>query len=145
MKQQNAAKQVVEVVYKNGTKTYSYIGSGNLRAGQQVSNAPVNHYISGKAYTTPVTVVATHNIEGVNVGDKVGVSNGQVHSIPTGLKFLPGNRELQQDRPVDISGQEMSTSEYMEPFLNRSPAEQRLLAKNITIDNSKAQTRLLGR
>jgi len=135
-------KQVVEVEFPGGGKTYSYIGSGNLRVGQKINNAPVNHYRSGKPYTAPVTVVATHQVAGVEVGDTKGVSNGRVHSIPTGLKYLPGAREYQQDRTIDIRGEEMNVSEYMSEF--SSDAAQRLLSRNTNVDTSRATQRLLG-
>ena len=108
--------QVVEVEFPKGGKRYSYIGSGNLRAGQKVDKAPVNHAISGKPYTAPVTVVATHNIVGAQVGDKVGVTEGRVKSIPTGLKYLPGTKEYQRDSEINVKGKKMQVSDYMSEF-----------------------------
>lgn len=108
------SNQVVEVQFPNGGKNYSYIGSGNLRTGQQVKNAPVNHYKSGKPYTAPVTVVATHNIAGAKIGDKLGVENGNVKSISTGLKYLPGAKE--GSNQIDINGEKMTVNDYMQPF-----------------------------
>lgn len=114
----NDTTQVVEVQFPEGKKNYSYIGSGNLRKGQEVKNAPVTHYISGKDYVCrePVKVVATHSIVGAQIGDKKGVRNGSVTTIPTGLKFLPSVKEQQQDREVDLSGQKMKVSNYMAKF-----------------------------
>lgn len=113
---QKDTNQVVEVEFQSGGKRYSYLGSGNLRTGQQINKAPVNHYISNKPYTAPVKVVATHNVYGAQVGEKLGVTNGNVHKIPTGLKYLPGTKELNEDRQVDIAGQKMSASDYMSRF-----------------------------
>lgn len=133
-------KQVVEVVFPGGGKTYSYIGDGNLRTGQEIRNAPVNHYKSGTPYTAPVTVVATHNVVGANVGDHIGVSNGQVHSIRTGLKYLPSNKAFNEDRSIpDIDGNP-STLEYMSPF--SETARQRLMFfKNTNSDFEKQTAR----
>lgn len=114
------SNQVVEVQFPNGGKNYSYIGGGNLRTGQEIKNAPVTHPLSGKNYTVPkgVKVVATHNVVGAQVGDKKGVVNGSVTSIPVGLKYLPGAREQQQDREIDIKGEKMKVSDYMSQFKN---------------------------
>lgn len=134
-------KQVVEVVFPGSNKTYSYVGSGGLRVGQTIQNAPVNHYISGKPYTAPVEVVATHNLYGVNVGDHIGVTNGRVHSIPKPLKYLPSNKDVLQDREVDIDGREMTTDQYMQPFESKN----RLLNyKTQKSNNLVAKQRLLG-
>lgn len=110
--------QIVEVQFPNGGKNYSYVGSGNLRTGQEVPNAPVTHRISGKNYTVPkpVKVVATHKVVGAQVGDKKGVVGGSVTSIPTGLKYLPGAREQQQNRDIEIRGEKMKVSDYMSQF-----------------------------
>ncbi len=112
--------QVVEVQFPNGKKNYSYVGSGNLRTGQEIKNAPVTHHISGKNYTVPkpVRVVATHRIAGAQVGDKKGVVNGNVSVIPVGLKYLPGAREQQQDREINIRGEKIKVSDYMSQFKN---------------------------
>ena len=110
------ANQVVEVEFPNGGKRYSYIGGGNLRTGQKVDKAPVHHVKSGKPYTAPVTVVATHNVVGAQVGDKIGVSNGKVKTIPTGLKYLPGAKEYQRDSEININGKKMPVSNYMSEF-----------------------------
>lgn len=135
-------EQVVEVVFPGSNKTYSYIGSGNLRAGQHIENVPVNHYKSGKSYTAPVDVVATHNVYGVKVGDKVGVSNGVVHSIPKPLKALPGNKELQLSKTLDIGGEKIKSSDYMDKFMKQ---RQRLLGGNQNTTNiDLARQRLLG-
>lgn len=135
-------EQVVEVVFPGSNKTYSYIGSGNLRAGQHIDNAPVNHYLSGKSYTAPVDVVATHNVYGAKVGDKVGVSNGVVHSIPKPLKALPGNKELQLNKTLDIGGEKIKSADYMDKFIKQ---RQRLLGGNQNTTNiDLARQRLLG-
>lgn len=141
MQKQNM-NQVVEVEFPSGDKTYSYIGSGNLRVGQKINNAPVNHFKSGKAYTAPVTVVATHKIAGAEVGDKKAVTDGRVHSIRTGLKYLPGTKEQMQNREINIRGEKIKVSKYMSEF--QSPAEQRLLSRNTRTDISQAEQRLLG-
>ena len=88
--------QVVEVVFPSGGKNYSYIGNGNLRVGQKISNAPVNHYKTGTPYTAPVEVVATHEVVGAEVGKNIGVSNGMVHTIPKPLKYLAGARTTKE-------------------------------------------------
>lgn len=109
--------QVVEVQFPSGGKNYSYIGSGNLRTGQNIKDAPVTHPKSGKNYIAHnVKVVATHNVAGAEVGDKVGVSNGNIKTIPTGLKYLPGNREYNQNRDIDIKGKKMTVNDYMDNF-----------------------------
>lgn len=134
-------EQIVEVVFPGGGKKYSYLGDGNLRTGQQINNAPVNHAKSGKPYTAPVVVVGTHNIYGVKVGDRVGVSDGVVTSIPKPLKFLPGNRVLGLDRTANIGGQEIQPKQYMKPFMAQ---RQRLLDYNVPTDTTEARNRLLG-
>ena len=142
-KEKNMAKdtnQVVEVVFPSGGKTYSYIGSGNLRVGQKISNAPVNHYKTGTPYTAPVTVVATHEVVGAEVGKKIGVSGGQVHSISKPLKYLPGTRQQQQNSVIDVGGKEMTVSQYLSPF----EARDRLLSYNGTKDTSTARNQLLS-
>ena len=110
--------QVVEVKFPGGGKNYSYVGSGNLRTGQEVTHAPVTHHKSGKNYTVPkpVRVVATHRIAGAQVGDQVGVSNGRVKRIPTGLKYLPGVKDQQLNRDINIRGKKMRVSDYMKSF-----------------------------
>lgn len=115
--QQNT-NQVVEVQFPDGKKNYSYIGSGSLRKGQEIPNAPVTNKYSGKNYVVPkpVKVVATHNIVNAQVGDKKGVTGGKVHSIPTGLKYLPGAKEQQQNREIDIRGEKMKVADYMSQF-----------------------------
>ena len=142
MKKENR-NQVVEVVFPSSNKTYSYIGSGNLRVGQQINNAPVNHYISKKPYTAPVQVVATHSVEGAEVGDKIGVTNGKVHTIGVGLKYLPGAREQQIDNEINIGGETMKVSDYMSTF--QSQPRQRLLNQNTQNNLTQARNRLLGR
>lgn len=114
--QQKNTNQVVEVQFPDGGKSYSYIGSGNLRTGQQVPNAPFTHYISGKNCINKrgVRIVATHNIVGANIGDRLGVGGGTVKTIPTGLKYLPGAKEAEQNR--QILGQKMTVSDYMKDF-----------------------------
>lgn len=116
--QQKDTNQVVEVQFPDGGKNYSYIGSGNLRTGQTVPNAPFTHYISGKNCTNKkgVKVVATHNLAGAQVGDKLGVGGGKVKTISTGLKYLPGAKEAEQNRQIDLRGQKMSVSDYMKDF-----------------------------
>ena len=138
------SNQVVEVKFPSGEKTYSYIGNGNLRVGQQIGNAPVNHHISGKAYTSPVKVVATHQLVGAEVGDKKGITNGKVHSIGTGLKYLPGTREQQQNRQIDIGGEKVSVSDYMSNY--QSASEKRIISRgsSFNADTTKAEQRLLG-
>ena len=120
--------QVVEVKFPDGKKNYSYIGSGNLRTGQEVRNAPVTHYRSGKNYVvkTPVKVVATHKLVGANVGDKVGVSNGKVKTIPVGLKYLPGAKEQNEDREIEIKKEKMKVSDYMKDFSGYTFKKQKL-------------------
>lgn len=137
-------KQVVEVVFPSGGKTYSYIGSGDLRVGQEISNAPVNHYRTNTPYSAPVKVVATHNVYGVNVGDRVGVSNGVVHSIPKPLKYLPGNKALTLDRTIDINGRETTTQDYMQPYKPDMARERLVSAFNTKKDNTIARNQLLG-
>lgn len=132
--------QVVEVVFPSGGKTYSYIGNGNLRVGQKISNAPVNHYKTGTPYTAPVEVVATHDVVGAEVGKNIGVSNGMVHTIPKPLKYLAGAREQQRNPLIDIGGRDMTVSQYMSPFEGRD----RLLSYNTNKDTSMARNRLLG-
>lgn len=134
-------RQVVEVVFPGSNKTYSYVGGGNLRVGQTINNAPVNHYKTGTPYTAPVEIVATHNLYGVNVGDKIGVSNGMVHSIPKPLKYLPSNKDVLQDREIDIDGKETTTYKYMQPFDSR---ERLLNYKTQNSNKSTARKRLLG-
>lgn len=139
-------QQVVEVVFPNGKKTYSYIGDGNLRTGQHIDNAPVNHYKTGTPYTAPVTVVATHNVFGAEVGDHIGVSGGQVHSIKTGLKFLPSNKAFNEDRNIPEIKGDPSTLEYMSPF--SETARQRLMNfkdTNSDFNKQTARNQLLGR
>lgn len=114
--------QVVEVKYPNskpGAKTYSYIGSGNLRKDQQV-DAPVTNKYSGKNHTVPrSTIVATHKIAGAQVGDNVGVTGNKVHSIPTGLKYLAGNAETQRNDTINIRGEKTTVGDYMSQFNNK--------------------------
>ena len=135
------SNQIVEVLFPSGGRTYSYIGSGNLRVGQEIRNAPVNHYISGKPYTAPVRVVATHRVVDAEIGDRLAVTNGKVHTIRTGLKYLPGAKELQQDRQISINGKPTKLSNYMSNFFN---ARQRLIEGNQPKDSSQARNRLLG-
>lgn len=139
---ENKSNQVVEVVFPGGKKTYSYIGSGNLRTGQHIDNAPVNHYMSGKPYTAPVTVVATHNVVGAKVGDNIGVSNNQVHSIRTGLKYLPGAKEYNEDRSIDVMKNTPKVSEYMSEFEIGRNRILNSISKNK--DMAAAKARLLG-
>lgn len=111
------SNQVVEVQFPSGGKNYSYIGSGNLRAGQTVREAPVTHPVSKRDYVAKnVKVVATHNVAGAKAGDKVGVTNGTVHSIPTGLKVLPGAKDYGRDSTFDVGGSKMTANEYMSHF-----------------------------
>ena len=140
IKKREDENQVVEVVFPNGGKTYSYIGSGNLRTGKKIDHAPVNHHKSGKPYTAPVTVVATHNIVGAEVGDKFGVSNGKIHSIRTGLKYLPGTKEYNSDRQIDVISGSPKVSEYMSEF---ETSRNRLLNSVSVNDNATARNRLL--
>lgn len=143
----NGNSQVVEVRYGDGLqntgKTYSYVGSGNLRAGQVINNAPVTHPESGKNYTTKAVVVATHDVYGANVGDTVGVENGKVTAIPKPLKYLAGDKELLQNR--EIAGMEgTTTSQYIGQFTGQS-AQDRLGRYIKTVDNTEARTRLATR
>lgn len=142
----NNSSQVVEVRYGDGLdggKTYSYVGGGNLRAGQVINNAPVTHPATGKNYTTKAVVVATHEVYGANVGDTVGVQNGRVTSIPKPLKYLAGDRELLQNR--EIAGMEgTTTSQYIGQFNNES-AQDRLGRYIKTSDNTEASRRLATR
>lgn len=142
LQQDKNSNQVVEVQFPGGGKTYSYVGSGNLRVGQEVKNAPVTHYISGKNYTAPVKIVATHNVVGANVGDKMGVSDGKVHTIRTGLKYLPGAREQIQNRTINIAGEKMNVSDYMSSFEQK--VSNRFSERLPTKDTKLATARLLG-
>ena len=141
-KSKKDANQVVEVQFPGGGKTYSYVGSGNLRVGQEVKNAPVTHYISGKNYTAPVKIVATHNVVGAEVGDKIGVSNGSVKTIPTGLKYLPGTREQMRNDDVSINGVSTKVNDYMSQF--QQEAYNRISSRAPSVDTSIARARLLG-
>ena len=135
-------QQVVEVEFPSGGKTYSYIGDGNLRVGQKIPNAPVNHYKTNTPYTAPVTVVATHEVYGAEVGDRIGVSNGVVHSIPKPLKYLAGVRQQQRDPEINIGGEEMTVSQYMSQF--ESPRDRLLSSYGTAVDNTMARNQLLG-
>lgn len=134
--------QVVEVVYGDGlksSKTYSYVGNGNLRTGQHIANAPVNHYKTGTPFSAPVTVVATHRVEGVKVGDFIGVTGNSVHTIGKPLKYLPSNKALKNDDYVAQLGGEQ-TQAYMQQF---NPREQLLSGRAVT-DTTQARNQLLG-
>ena len=135
--------QVVEVRYgdKNNGKTYSYVGSGNLRAGQVVNNAPVTHPVSGKNYVTKAVVVATHNVYGANVGDMKGVQNGMVTSIPKPLKYLVGDKELLQNRELTAFDDGTTANEYLSQYTNASIQDRlgRFISQN---DNAEAIARL---
>lgn len=142
--QDDGKRQVVEVRYgdnlTNG-KTYSYVGGGNLRSGQVINNAPVTHPQSGKNYTTKATVVATHSVYGAEVGENIGVQNGMVTTIPKPLKYLPGDKELLQDR--EIEGLDGTTaSEYISQF-NGASAQDRLGRFIGTPDTNTAKMRLI--
>lgn len=131
--------QVVEVQFPEGKKNYSYIGSGNLRTGQSVPNAPVTHYISGKNYVCkkPVKVVATHSVQGAQVGDKIGVFNGSVKKIPVGLKYLPGAKEQEQNRKIKIKDKKMTVYDYMKNFAGYGLKKQNLYGEEIGGNNAK--------
>lgn len=125
--------QVVEVQFPDNSKRYSYIGSGNLRKGQEVPNAPFTHYRAKKDLVCkkPVKVVATHNIQGAQVGDKVGVSNGKVKRIPVGLKYLPGAKEQEQNKEIKIKDKKMTVYDYMKNFSGYAMKKQNLFGENI--------------
>lgn len=88
-------------------------------------------------------MVATHSVEGAEVGDKIGVTNGKVHTIGVGLKYLPGAREQQIDNEINIGGETMKVSDYMSTF--QSQPRQRLLSQNTQNNLTQARNRLLGR
>ncbi len=83
---------IVEVKYPDANgkgHTYSYVGTGTERVGRHFKNAPITDKW-GNDRTAPATVVATHKVAGVNVGDHTGVTGNTVHSIPKPLKFIGG-------------------------------------------------------
>ena len=142
--QDTGNRQIVEVRYGDNTatgKTYSYLGGGNLRSGQVVNNAPVTHPQSGKNYTTKAIVVATHSVYGAQVGDNTGVQNGVVTTIPKPLKYLPGDKELLQDREVSELGGK-TAGEYMSQF-NGATMQDRLGRFIGKSDTSSAKARLI--